>query len=306
MNEHIDKATMREPTTWTDFQYLRHTKREPGGKVINKVDFAKLLDKMKMPQPKVLKTFQTPDDFDFSDLPDCFVLKPSNLWSTKGVMILHRIYRKSAYFDAFADRVITFNQIVAEQNNVLNKAGLKNTKFFVEERVFSEDNDEEIPLDYKIFTFYGVIKFILQVDRNHEKPKMAFFDANFDPIGTDKVFIPNAEKAQTEGLHRKPSCALEMLDLTRNLSLALKMPFVSIDCYASDLGAMFGELTRTPGGPYFGAMYRFTPRFETEMGTEWRRACDDLNMKIPKVEGTFFIERNGRKVRKFGPPTDTQ
>jgi hypothetical protein len=301
MNGQASRPAMREPTTWTDFSHLRWTRREPEGRGINKVDFAKLLDEMKLPQPKVLKKFRTPDDFDFSDLPDCFVLKPSNLWSTKGVMILHRICRRNAYFDAFGDRVLDFDQIVTKQKEILRSYGVNGTEFFVEERVFSENNDEEIPFDYKLFSFYGVIRFILQVDRNHNKPKLAFFDGDFKSIGTNKVFIPDADKVQTVGERRKPGCAHEMLDLARQLSLTLKWPFVSIDCYASDKGAMFGELTRTPGGPYYGMMYRFTPEFDVELGAEWRRACDELGMEIPKVEETFVINLKGRKCREVGP-----
>ena len=154
--------------------------------------------------------------------------------------------------------------------------------FFIERRAYDEDSANRIPLDYKLFTFYGVVKFILQVDRNVSPPALSFFDGEFQSITDGRVFIPPSLK-QIAGKPRVPKCAHQLIQLAQQVSLKLKATFVSVDCYASTDGAVLGELTHTPGGPWYQSMYAFSAEFDLELGRAWRAAFNALNLNIPDL-----------------------
>ncbi len=42
-------------------------------------------------------------------------------------------------------------------------------------------------------------------------------------------------------------------------------------------GAVIGELTPAPGGPYYGDMYKFTESFDLELGQEWETALTKIS-----------------------------
>ncbi|MEZ2743015.1 ATP-grasp fold amidoligase family protein [Paenalcaligenes hominis] len=166
----------------------------------------------------------------------------------------------------------------------------------MERRAYDEDPANRIPLDYKLFTFYGVVKFILQVDRNVSPPVLSFFDGEFQPITDDRVFIPPSLN-QPAGKHRVPQCAHQLIQLAQQLSLKLKATFVSVDCYASTDGGVLGELTHTPGGPWYQNMYIFSPEFDLELGRAWRAAYNALNLDIPDLTVPYVVELKGKKYR---------
>lgn len=288
---------LRPPQTWTDFSYLRWTKREHVPSRMGKERFAQMLEENNLPHSRIIAKFDSAEDINLEELPESFVLKPSGLWSAKGVMLLHRISDTVLFFDAMKGSVLSQPEIVERQLRLQNSLGKGAMKLIAEERAIDEDRSYLIPVDYKIFTFFGVVKFVLQVDRNHPKPRMAFFDGDFNPIDDDRVFFPQ-EKPSSRAIHKRPSCHIELLQLAHNLSLQLKVPFVSIDCYATSKGPLFGELTHTPGGPWFGNMYRFSDSFDRELGTAWRAACMTLDMEIPLVEESYEILQGGRVIRK--------
>lgn len=289
-------VNMVHPETWTDFCQLRWTKKEKVHSRMGKVKFEKFLYENNFPFSKILKKFSTPENIELDDLPEAFVLKPSNLWSARGVMLLSKV-GVDMYLNDMNGEKYSSEEIVEELS--LMKLEQKNEELpvIIEERVIDEDKNNIIPFDYKLFTFYGEVKFILQVDRNHKKPKIAFFDGNFNPIVDERVFVPKS-KEETLGIHRRPKCYLELINLASQLSCKLKSPFISIDCYASKDGPVFGELTHTPGGPWFGAMYRFSDAFDQELGAAWNEASKKLNMEVPLVESQYDICLKGKVVRK--------
>lgn len=85
--------------------------------------------------------------------------------------------------------------------------------------------------------------------------------------------------------------------MASELSVKLKSPFISIDCYASKNGPVFGELTHTPGGPWFATMYRFSEEFDKELGSAWYEAATKLGVDIPLVESEYDIFLRGKLMR---------
>lgn len=290
------EVSRRTPQSWTDFSSLRWAGIDKPASRIGKVKLEQFLSENNMPHLKVLKVFTAAKEIDFSDLPDCFVLKPTSLWSGQGVMLLHRICKHRSFYDSKSGKVLTEKDILAAARRLEKEKG-KEIPFMIEERAIDENINIDVPLDYKVFTFHGVPKFVLQVDRNHPVAQMAFFDGEFNPITDDRVVIPESKRASTAGIHRVPKCAQEILDLAKEITLKLKAPFISVDCYATDKGAMFGELTHTPGGPWYATMYHFSDAFDRELGQAWQEACTRLNMTVPTISVPYEIKSYGKLIR---------
>jgi hypothetical protein len=286
----------REPETWTDFCQLRWSGVDQPKSRLGKVGLERFLAKNNLPRSKILRRFDWSSEIDLGGLPDSFVLKPESLWSAKGVMLLHRVAGLNLYYDAKAGVARDVSSILSECCRVEAGAGRK-IGFIIEERVFDEDSANTIPFDYKVFTFYGVTKFVLQVDRNHEKPKICFFDGDFCPINDERVYIPKKKEVDSRADHSVPQCAEGILELARDITLRLEASFISVDCYATPSGPVFGELTHTPGGPWFGSMYRFSKEFDLELGQEWRSAYERLGLEVPMIEVPYEIKFNGKPVR---------
>src|SRR5690606_2859291 len=235
-------------------------------------------------------------NINLDNTPDCFVLKPSSLWSGKGVMLLHKIANLREYYDSKSGKVISVSSVKESGLRLENEIG-KKINFIIEERALDEDSNVNIPFDYKVFTFFGIPKFILQVDRNHSTPKIAFFDGEFNPITDDRVMISDPKKNDIAGIHRTPKCAENILRLASDITLKLNASFISVDCYATTKGAMFGELTHTPGGPWYGSMYRFSENFENELGAAWAEAYKKLDLPIPNIKTPYEIKFKGNTIR---------
>lgn len=287
--------TERPAVSWTDFVSLRWKRIDRPQSNLGKVALEAFMRAQDIPHLEVLRLFSQAADVTFAELPPYFVFKPASLWSGTGVRLLHKIAGLDSYFDAKNNAVLTEAQIKQSAVGVEKKFGRK-LEFIVEQRALDEDAKNKVPLDYKVFTFYGVSKFILQVDRNFNPPKMAFFDGAFEPI-TDGRAQLNSEDANAIGTHRRPKCWQGILDVARQTTIKLKAPFISVDCYATPEGPILGELTHTPGGPWYGNMYAFSAEFDRELGTAWREANDRLGLPEVSVKVPFQIARNNKVFR---------
>lgn len=210
-------------------------------------------------------------------------------------MLLHKIAGLEAYFDAKNNKIL-FGNDIASICVGFEKKFKRKLEFIVEERAISEDHNKIVPVDYKVFTFYGVTKFVLQVDRNFSPPRMAFFDGEFNPITDDRVQL-NTERPDTKGQHSKPKCWEEILDLARKVTVKLEAPFISVDCYATIKGPLLGELTHTPGGPWYGSMYKFSDAFDLELGTAWQEANAKLGFPEIMISVPYNISLRGKIIK---------
>ena len=224
-----------------------------------------------LPAPKIYKVWDNPDDITLHELPDEFVLKPNHMYSARGVMVLSR-QSSSSYFDAMTKNSFSESDIRTLEKELFLKSGNKSSmRFFAEEKVQDEEAQFKIPLDYKIFVFYGKVLLVSQVNRNTEPKEFAWFDGDFDRldltgnISTNWVHIAPGQPV-------KPDSWQEMLQVAYRASKLLKTPFVTVDMYASTRGAILGELTLTPGGPFYGEMYKFAPELDRRLGDAWADA----------------------------------
>ena len=85
--------------------------------------------------------------------------------------------------------------------------------------------------------------------------------------------------------------------MARQVTLKLEAPFVSVDCFATPDGPMLGELTHTPGGPWYQGMYSFSPEFDLELGQAWRDALVRLGLPEVYVSVPYHVKNNGQILR---------
>lgn len=271
-------------TTWTELLHLRMKGLDKRSPKYDKLQVFKFASEHGIPTPEVIRVYSDPREFRSEHGPGSFILKPADMSSKKGVMMLHRIAGGYGYWDSIRSRRLTASQIRAEQAENAAAWALRSKRPFallMQEVVTGENGERKIPFDYKFYTFNGKIEFILQIDRNHKKAQMAFFGDDFRPLHVGKEILTGWTKVDP-GEPKVPECANEMLQVVREASKLLKTPFVSLDMYAHvEKGPMLGEITKTPGGPYYGRMFKFSPAFDQHLGDAWSRAIRDFNEPIP-------------------------
>jgi hypothetical protein len=212
--------------------------------------------------------------------------------SRAGVMLLYKIAGGMGFWDNMSKRIITAEKIRRRHQTLKEKWEAKRRssyKFMIQELIVDWKSTARVPLDYKFYTFDGEIGFMVQIDRSHKPPQVAFYGDNFEPLAPDGNLSTSWNKI-AEGTHEIPDCKEEMLDVVRRFSRHLRTPFVSLDMYASNRGPILGEITRTPGGPYFGRMWTFSPSFDRELGERWASALRRLGV-VPEPYDVDLLQR---------------
>lgn len=308
--------TLRPPLRWTEYAHLRFTRRDPLKPVIDKVRTAALIRDNGLRGPEVYGVFERVEDVDFAALPDRFVLKPTGLNGKRGVMLLERRRRGllarladrlrgrsvPEFWDAMQGRPLSLAAIRDEQNSWRAAHGGKRgepLRFIVEERILGENGADAIPFDYKVYVFAGQPRFILQLDRNVSPPGAAFFDGDFTPMKTGDPRVTHGAQSQPTA-PVVPRCAADILATAATLSRALDTPFISIDCYATARGAVVGEITVAPGGPYAKASFRFSDAYDRQMGAWWTEAMARTGQPALLYDPNWSKERR----RKSGLPLE--
>lgn len=307
---------LRPPLRWTEYAHLRFTRRDPLKPVIDKVRTAELIRDNGLRGPQVYGVHDRVEDIDFAALPERFVLKPTGLNGKRGVMLLERRAPRpllarladrlrgrpaaAAFWDAMQGRPLGLPEIIAEQNSWRAAHGGKRgepLRFIVEERILGENGADAIPFDYKVYVFAGQPRFVLQLDRNVSPPGAAFFDGDFTPMAAGDPRVSHGAQSQPTA-PVVPRCAADILATAATLSRALRTPFISIDCYATPRGAVVGEITVAPGGPYTKAAFRFSEAFDRQMGAWWTEAQAATGQPALLYDPSWSKERR----RKSGLP----
>jgi TupA-like ATPgrasp len=275
---------IRPPERFTELLHLRFTRAMTDFKRPTKQRIAAVCAETQVRSPKILKTFRGASALSFESLPDCFVLKPDDLASKRGVMVLHRIAGDDGYWDAMARRRVSPDRIrnlMQAWEQIYIEHRQQPFIIVAQERIFGE-NTTAIPFDYKLYTFNGEVKFIFQIDRNGKQPGWSFFINDFESFDySGRMWVaPNVDVIEPI----VPSCGQAMLDMARKVSTLTKSAFVSVDCYATKEGPVVGELTYAPGAMYHGNRLKLLPDFDCELGAAWLRAATALNIDVPMFD----------------------
>lgn len=175
------------------------------------------------------------------NLKSTFVVKAGDKHSSMGVYLLERS-KNNYYIELLSLKKMKLDDIGK------NIPGKKPSYWIAESYVESYVFGKSIPLDYKFYTFRGKIGLIIQIDRNTSPPKVAIFDGNFIPLIHTKDYWLDPNRWLPSG-HALPFNLPKMVEMVSTLSKSLDTDFVSIDCFDTYDGPVFGEFTFAPGAP---------------------------------------------------------
>lgn len=123
---------------------------------------------------------------------------------------------------------------------------------------------------------------------------MFFYDRDFSVRETGGLLTPNPEHISL-GSPVVPAEGERMIAIASEISLRLKTPFISVDMYDAPRGPLIGELTQSPGGPYYGRLFKLTPDYDRELGALWREAAQALGTPIHRLRDGDQIPRRPGK-----------
>lgn len=115
----------------------------------------------------------------------------------------------------------------------------------IAEKYLCDENDK-MPLDYKIYCFNGKAEYILVCSERDKKLKLSYYDLNWNRMKFEKKNWSSAKDI------KKPNNLQKMIGYAEKLSD--NFPFVRVDLYNDNGKIIFGELTFTPAcccAPYY-------------------------------------------------------
>ena len=180
----------------------------------------------------LLGVWETPDDIDFSALPERFALKCTH--DSGGVVLC----QNRAEFDESAAR----EKLSAWLKRDYSVAGREWQYRSVPRRVLAEaflpSENGKRPDDFKLYCFGGVVKIILVcTNRVKSHADYLYFDASLRPYRINAITQALAD----DYVLPAPAHLNEMIALSERLSAGLK--HVRVDLYDTPEGVRFGEMT---------------------------------------------------------------
>ncbi len=208
--------------------------------------------------------YSSPDEVEWEELPDKFVIKPQRGCSESGVFPL--VYQESKlYVDLLRHEVGTLEDFIAKyrEGTRLEKGG-HSLGLWIEELIA-----DPIPYDWKFYTFNGEIGIIRQYARTRRPKVTKFWTKNFEEIPdvAKKVRTYQIDNSLPGPIH--PS---ELIAGAKCISKKVKYPFVRVDLYDTCKGVYFGEIT-----PHPGMEILLNNEWDEELGKLWEKAERELN-----------------------------
>ena len=202
---------------------------------------------------KVYSVWDSPDDIDFSVLPEKFVIKTTHGGGNNGVFICKN--KNSANLQLVKNKLKNAMGFDIYQSS--REWPYKNVK----KRIIAEEYLEDLKTgelrDYKFFCFEGKVKFLfVATDRqNRAEPFFNFFDRNYNVLDIKQGHPRNKD------IPEKPIKFDEMILIAEKLSIGI--PHVRVDLYEVNGMVYFGEFTFY----HFGGFVPFDPpQWDLEFG----------------------------------------
>ncbi|SOC53857.1 ATP-grasp fold amidoligase family protein [Ornithinimicrobium cerasi] len=185
--------------------------------------------------PQVHAVWDALDEVALDDLPDRFVLKSERGSAARGVLPLVREGDGYVLADGTARHTPAS---VIEHFARLEEVGRAVGPFFAEE-LLSDGSGRALPVDVKIFAYYGVIGQV----------RLRASDAHGSRSSRKRFLTADGEDlfADADTSLPVPHLLAEAVAAARTLSLAVPFPFVRVDVYDTPQGVVLGELTLAPG-----------------------------------------------------------
>lgn len=265
------RLDLKSPKTFTEkIQWLKLYNRKP--------EYTTMVDKYAVKQYvaniigeeyiiPTLGVWDKPEDVDWENLPNQFVLKTTHGGGGGGVVICKdkKIFDKNAAIDKLNE------SLSSDIYRGLREWPYKNVpKRIIAEKFMAPEKfpaPKDLP-DYKFFCFNGEPKYCQVIRDRHTKETIDFYDMDWNHM----PFVglnPVARNGLTPIV--RPGNLDEMKEICRKL--ADSKTFVRVDLYVIDDKSYFGELTLYPAS----GMGVFTPE-------EWNDKLGDL-LTLPNAIG---------------------
>lgn len=235
--------------------------------------------------PQQFGRWEGPTDIPWDDPPDLVVVKSTHGSTARGVFPVRRT--------AVGWQVATHSDVVPSEQIVrrllwLEKKGKIGGPYGAEEFLEGPDGPGSLPIDIKVYTFYGEVPVLLLCQRDKHGRSASTRYRYIDPAGRDTVGI--AEGSPTDFTIEPPANLDDIVETARRLSLAFRQSFLRIDLYSIGSRVVFGEITPRPGGrDWFG------PKLDATLGDAWERAQTrlerDLAAETAPAPGTASTAR---------------
>ncbi|WP_084468422.1 ATP-grasp fold amidoligase family protein [Promicromonospora sukumoe] len=246
-----------------------HPNRSPRSRVSDKLFSKELADSFGVRVPVKLRAWPDLDSIELGSLPDEFVLKSIGGASSRGVFPLRRVggeYRLISTGD-----VITLDEMRAQISAHMERDAARPSydrirpPFYAEEFVQDLSDSSEIPVDVKLYTFYGRVGQVLlrRVARHGERSGVGYRYLGAD--GTDLGDVSTGRT--TDPTIPVPDRFPELVATAEKISRATGLAFVRVDLYQTRNGVVFGELTPCPGEPQ-----HYTDDHDLLLGRLWQEA----------------------------------
>lgn len=238
---------------WKDSKYWQI-------RLINKWNAKEFAKKMNIRVAKLYWNGKLDDfkKFELSSIPDSFIIKPIDGFSSKNVFIINKGVN---LFDGKKYDKSSLKQEVIRLYK--SKPGLE---LIIEEFIPDQEGNFRVPIDYKFYMFNGHLEFLAMHIRNSTT---SFLPSYYEK---DWKLIRNKVKPFSDISMPVPvpKHFEEMKVIAEKLSKEFEI-FVRVDLYSSIDGPVFGELTLTP---YAGKNY--TEYASKRLISAWDKNCKNL------------------------------
>lgn len=179
-----------------------------------------------------LGVWERPEDIDFDNLPNQFVLKTTHGGGSSGVVICRDKYSFDTH-TAIKKLRLSMKQDLYQ---IQREWPYKDVKRRIIAEKYMEDSESKELSDFKFFTFHGKVKALfVGTERGTGDVKFDFYDADFN-------HLPFYQEHPMSGkIIKKPYSFNKMKGIAEKLSAGL--PHVRIDLYEVDGKVYFGEYT---------------------------------------------------------------
>ncbi|MEZ5166404.1 MAG: ATP-grasp fold amidoligase family protein [Acidimicrobiales bacterium] len=216
--------------------------RHPYWEVNDKLGGYRYVAALGLDHPAVLARHDEIRDVDPGAIPRRFLVKPVGGSTNRGVFGLDLEDRPAtgAYTELLTGRELTWAQVVEEyESHVVEKR--ISAALVVEELLRHPRDTAAIPDDFKVYCFYDRAALVMQRHMNATADRTAwrfkFWDREWVDLGPIK-FADRCDPDLPPPVHGDA-----IIEAAERLGAALRLPFVRLDFYDTDRGAVFGEVT---------------------------------------------------------------
>ena len=214
----------------------------------------------------LLQVCESPEQINYSTLPDSFVIKTNHASRTNILVEDSSIIDKDEIAEKFGSwlQINFYKELPEGRPNQGREWQYRDIKPLIMIEEMLKEDEGSIPNDYKFHCFRNNsdTEVLIQIDLDRfTNPKRIIYDESWNRLPFTFAF------EQSEIDVGKPMALGKMIDIAKSLSAAFD--YVRVDLYLVMGRVFFGELTFTPGN---GFSKFVPPEFDRIMGDKWQLA----------------------------------